>query len=168
MLVAANFGEKVLHLGSAKLIATVLIIQLVAIAGAYTMSILAQRIGNIRVLSIVVSIWIMVCVAAYYTTNEYQFYALACVVGLMMGGIQSLSRSTYSKFLPENTPDTASFFSFYDVTEKLAIVVGLFSFAYIEEFTGNMRNSAVSLVTFFSLGLILLLTIPNGKRSQEA
>lgn len=166
MLVAANFGEKVLHLGSAKLIATVLIIQLVAIAGAYTMSILAQRIGNIRVLSIVVSIWIMVCVAAYYTTNEYQFYALACVVGLMMGGIQSLSRSTYSKFLPENTPDTASFFSFYDVTEKLAIVVGLFSFAYIEEFTGNMRNSAVSLVTFFSLGLILLLTIPNGKRSQ--
>ncbi len=166
MLVAANFGEKVLHLGSAKLIATILIIQLVAIAGAYLMSGLAQRIGNIRVLSFVVSIWIMVCIAAYYTTNEYQFYALACVVGLMMGGIQSLSRSTYSKFLPENTPDTASFFSFYDVTEKLAIVIGLFSFAYIEEFTGNMRNSAISLVSFFSLGLILLLLIPNRKSSH--
>jgi UMF1 family MFS transporter len=166
MLVAANFGEKVLHLGSAKLIATILIIQLVAIAGAYLMSGLAQRIGNIKVLSFVVSIWIMVCIAAYYTTNEYQFYALACVVGLMMGGIQSLSRSTYSKFLPENTPDTASFFSFYDVTEKLAIVIGLFSFAYIEEFTGNMRNSAISLVSFFSLGLILLLLIPNRKSSH--
>ncbi len=168
MLVAANFGEKVLHLGSAKLIATILIIQLVAIAGAYLMSGLAQRIGNIRVLSVVVSFWILVCIAAYFTTNEYQFYALAGVVGMMMGGIQSLSRSTYSKFLPENTPDTASFFSFYDVTEKLAIVIGLFSFAYIEEFTGNMRNSAISLVSFFSLGLILLLLIPNRKSIHQS
>ncbi len=168
MLVAANFGEKVLHLGSAKLIATILIIQLVAIAGAYLMSGLAKTIGNIRVLSVVVSFWILVCIAAYFTTNEYQFYALAGVVGMMMGGIQSLSRSTYSKFLPENTPDTASFFSFYDVTEKLAIVIGLFSFAYIEEFTGNMRNSAISLVSFFSLGLILLLLIPNRKSIHQS
>jgi UMF1 family MFS transporter len=85
-----------------------------------------------------------------------------------MGGIQSLSRSTYSKLLPENTPDTASFFSFYDVTEKLAIVIGLFSFGYIEEFTGNMRNSAVSLTTFFSLGLVFLLLISLQKRKQLA
>jgi UMF1 family MFS transporter len=76
-----------------------------------------------------------------------------------MGGIQSISRSTYSKFLPQNTPDTASFFSFYDVTEKIAIVIGLFSFAYIEEFTGSMRNSAVSLAGFFVCGLLILCSI---------
>lgn len=168
MLVAANFGEKVLHLGTSKLIITILLIQLVAIAGAYLMSFMASKIGNFKVLITVVCIWIIVCIAAYYTTNEYQFYILACVVGLVMGGIQSLSRSTYSKLLPENTPDTASFFSFYDVTEKLAIVVGLFTFGYIEEFTGNMRNSAVSLTTFFSIGLVFLLLIVSQKRKEWA
>lgn len=168
MLVAANFGEKILHLGATKLIITILLIQLLAILGAYLMSYLAGKLGNFTVLMLVVIIWIFVCITAYFITSEYQFYALACVVGLVMGGIQSLSRSTYSKLLPDNTPDTASFFSFYDVTEKLAIVIGLFSFGYIEEFTGNMRNSAVSLTTFFSLGLVFLVLISLQKRKQLA
>ena len=168
MLVAANFGEKILHLGATKLIITILLIQLLAILGAYLMSYLAGKLGNFTVLMLVVIIWIFVCISAYFITSEYQFYALACVVGLVMGGIQSLSRSTYSKLLPENTPDTASFFSFYDVTEKLAIVIGLFSFGYIEEFTGNMRNSAVSLTTFFSLGLVFLVLILLQKRKEIA
>lgn len=168
MLVAANFGEKILHLGTAKLIAIILIIQLVAIFGAYMMSTLAQRIGNIQVLLLVLSIWITVCICAYFISNEYQFYGLAAVVGLVMGGIQSLSRSTYSKFLPANTPDTASFFSFYDVTEKIAIVIGLFSFAYIEEFTGSMRNSAVSLSCFFLLGMAVLGWLLVSKKSALA
>ena len=164
MLVAANFGEKILHLGTSKLILTILIIQLVAILGAILMSRLSKIFGNIQVLIFVVSIWIGVCVAAYFVANEYQFYVLAAVVGLIMGGIQSLSRSTFSKFLPEATPDTASFFSFYDVTEKLAIVAGLFSFGLIEELTGNMRNSALSLGTFFIIGLILLFTVLKQER----
>lgn len=159
MLVAAGFGEKVLKLGTSKLIAIILIIQLVAIIGALIMSFFAKKYGNIQVIIVVLSIWIGVCVAAYYIQNETQFYVIAAVVGLVMGGIQSISRSTYSKFLPENTPDTASFFSFYDVTEKIAIVIGLFSFAYIEEFTGSMRNSAISLAGFFICGLLILFSI---------
>ncbi|WP_370870432.1 MFS transporter [Daejeonella sp.] len=159
MLVAAGFGEKVLKLGTSKLIAIILIIQLVAIIGALIMSFFAKRYGNIQVIIVVLTIWIGVCVAAYYIQNETQFYVIAAVVGLVMGGIQSISRSTYSKFLPENTPDTASFFSFYDVTEKIAIVIGLFSFAYIEEFTGSMRNSAISLAGFFICGLLILFSI---------
>lgn len=159
MLAAAGFGEKTLHLGTSKLIAVILIIQLVAILGAIWMSKLAKRIGNVSVLILVVGIWVMTCIYAYFITNEYEFYGLAAVVGLIMGGIQSLSRSTYSKFIPENTPDTASFFSFYDVTEKLAVVIGLFSFAYIEEQTGNMRNSVLALASFFVLGLIFLLLL---------
>jgi UMF1 family MFS transporter len=137
---------------------------LVAILGAILMSRLSKLFGNIQVLIFVVSIWIAVCVAAYFVANEYQFYVLAAVVGLIMGGIQSLSRSTFSKFLPEATPDTASFFSFYDVTEKLAIVAGLFSFGLIEELTGNMRNSALSLGTFFIVGLILLFAVLKQER----
>ena len=159
MLVAAGFGEKVLKLGTSKLIAIILIIQLVAILGALIMSFFAKKYGNIRVIIVVLMIWIGVCVAAYFIENEVQFYAIAAVVGLVMGGIQSISRSTYSKFLPENTPDTASFFSFYDVTEKIAIVIGLFSFAYIEEFTGSMRNSAISLAGFFLIGMLVLFSI---------
>lgn len=159
MLVAAGFGEKVLRLGTSKLISIILIIQLVAIAGALIMSFFAKKYGNIQVILAVLVIWVGICVAAYYIENEGQFYAVAAVVGLVMGGIQSISRSTYSKFLPENTPDTASFFSFYDVTEKLAIVIGLFSFAYIEEFTGSMRNSAISLAGFFISGILVLISI---------
>ena len=159
MLVAAGFGEKVLKLGTSKLIAIILIIQLVAILGALLMSYFAKKYGNIQVIIAVLLVWIGICAAAYYIQNEGQFFAIAVVVGLVMGGIQSISRSTYSKFLPENTPDTASFFSFYDVTEKIAIVIGLFSFAFIEELTGSMRNSAISLAGFFIIGLLILLSI---------
>lgn len=166
MLAAAGFGEKTLRLGTSKLIVTILIIQLVAIVGAMLMSHFAKKIGNVRVLIYVVLIWIAFCACAYYITNEYQFYGLAAVVGLIMGGIQSLSRSTYSKYLPANTPDTASFFSFYDVTEKMAIVIGLFSFAYIEEVTGNMRNSIIALASFFIIGLIFLLVLKKVERKS--
>jgi MFS transporter, UMF1 family len=159
MLVAAGFGEKVLKLGTAKLIAIILVIQLVAIFGALIMSYFAKKYGNIQVIIAVIVVWIGVCAGAYYIQNESQFYAVAVIVGLVMGGIQSISRSTYSKFLPENTPDAASFFSFYDVIEKMAIVIGLFSFAYIEEFTGSMRNSAISLAGFFIIGLLILVSI---------
>ncbi|EOR96430.1 : hypothetical protein [Arcticibacter svalbardensis MN12-7] len=158
MLVAASFGEKELHLGTDKLIIIILIIQLVAIAGAYLMSTLGKIIGNVRVLIMVVVIWIGICVAAYYISTAQQFYIIAIFVGLVMGGIQSLSRSTYSKFLPLDTPDTASFFSFYDVTEKIAIVIGLAAFAFIEE-RSNIRNSALSLSVFFFIGLIMLIIL---------
>ncbi|GAA4806121.1 MFS transporter [Olivibacter ginsenosidimutans] len=156
MLVAAAFGEKILHLGTDKLIITILLIQLVAILGAYLMSALATRLENIQVLAGVVLVWIAVCVSAYAIRTEGQFYALAAVVGLIMGGIQSLSRSTYAKFIPEKETDTTSFFSFYDVTEKLAIVIGLFSFAFIEERTENIRYSALCLALFFVFGLFFL------------
>lgn len=159
MIVAAAFGAKELKLESSKLIITILLIQLVAIAGAFLMSLLSKRFGNVKVLMAVVCVWIGVCLSAFYITTEMQFYLLACVVGLVMGGIQSLSRSTYSKFLPANIKDTASFFSFYDVTEKIAIVVGLISFGLIEQLTRNIRLSALFLSVFFLIGLLLLTRV---------
>lgn len=160
MLVATIFGEKELKLPTTKLIATILILQLVAIPGAMLMSYLSSRkYGNVNVLIGVVVIWIGCCIAAYFIHTEYQFYALAAVIGLIMGGIQSLSRSTYSKFLPQDSPDHTSFFSFYDVTEKVALVFGMFSFGYIEEYTGSMRNSVIALTVFFILGLLFLLLL---------
>lgn len=159
MLVAAAFGEKVLKLPATNLIATILIIQLVAIFGALLMSKLSARFGNIRVLIGVVMIWIGVCFAAYFLANVIQFYIIAAVVGLVMGGIQSLSRSTYSKFIPAETADSTSFFSFYDICEKVAIVAGLFTFGFIEEFTGSMRNSVIALALFFVIGLICLVSL---------
>ncbi|WP_316849033.1 MFS transporter [Pedobacter agri] len=166
MLAAAGFAEKTLKLGTAKLIAVILIIQLVAIPGALLMSFLAKKWGNVSVLMMVVLIWIGCCVYGYNITNEYQFYSLAAIVGLIMGGIQSLSRSTYSKYLPVNTPDSTSFFSFYDVTEKLAIVIGLFSFAYIEDLTGNIRYSIIALASFFIVGLVFLALLKKIERKE--
>ena len=166
MIVAAAFGAKELKLESSKLIITILLIQLLAIVGAMLMSRLSRRFGNIPVLASVVCVWIVICVSAFYIHTEMQFYLLACVVGIVMGGIQSLSRSTYSKFLPESIKDTASFFSFYDVTEKLAIVLGLFSFALIEQMTRNIRYSAITLSLFFILGLLLLLRLYKSQKTQ--
>ncbi len=159
MLVATIFGEKELHLPTEKLIATILILQLVAIPGAMLMSYLSSRkYGNVNVLIGVVIIWIGSCIAAYFIHTEYQFYALAAVIGLIMGGIQSLSRSTYSKFLPQESPDHTSFFSFYDVAEKVALVFGMFIFGFIDEKLG-MRNSVIALTIFFILGLLFLLSL---------
>ena len=160
MLVATIFGEKELNLTTAKLIGTILLLQIVAIPGAMLMSYLSsKKYGNINVLIGVVIIWIGVCIGAYYIHTEMQFYIVAGIIGLIMGGIQALSRSTYSKFLPQDSPDHTSYFSFYDVTEKVALVFGMFSFGYIEELTGSMRNSVIALALFFVLGLVFLLFV---------
>ncbi|MBL0357595.1 MAG: MFS transporter [Chitinophagaceae bacterium] len=154
MLIAIDFGIKELKLANDKLIITAVIIQLVAIAGALGMSKLSATFGNIKVLIFTVLLWICVCITGYFMQTEMQFYILASVVGLVMGGTQSLSRSTYSKLMPE-TKDTASFFSFYDVTEKMAIVIGLFTFGFIEG-VSTIRQSILSLVVFFALGFFAL------------
>ncbi len=156
MLVATDFGIKELQLPNDRLIITLVIIQIVAIGGAYLMSKLSSMFGNLTVLIFTVLLWVGVCVYGYYLQTETQFYILAMIVGMVMGGIQSLSRSTYAKLMPP-TKDTASFFSFYDVTEKLAIVIGLFSFGFIEGLTHNMRNSVLILIIFFILGVIGLI-----------
>ncbi len=165
MLVAIDFGIKELQLENSKLIITAVIIQVVAIAGAVGMSRLSAIYGNIKILSLTVCLWIAVCIAGYFMRTELHFYIIASLVGLVMGGIQSLSRSTYSKLMPE-TKDTASFFSFYDVTEKFAIVIGLFSFGLIEGITGSMRNSILALIIFFALGLIFLLLTGQAQKKQ--
>lgn len=156
MYVAALFGSKELHLESGQLIATILIIQFVAIGGAYLFAFVSKKLGNINALLIALCIWVCICISAYFVVNANQFYLLALSVGIVMGGSQSLSRSTYSKLLPENTKDTTSFFSFYDTSEKVAIVLGTASYGMIEELTGSMRNSVFSLGAFFVIGLALL------------
>ncbi|TWF44163.1 UMF1 family MFS transporter [Chitinophaga polysaccharea] len=157
MMAATVFGSKVLHLPAQMLIVTVVIIQLVAIAGAWSMARLSDKYGNLRVLIGVVILWAGICIAGYKMQTATHFYMLATAVGLVMGGIQSLSRSTYAKLMPETT-DTTSFFSYYDVTEKLSIVIGMFSFAYIDDLTEDMRNSVLALVVFFVIGLIWILS----------
>jgi len=156
MYVASIFGEKEIKLGTAELIITVLIIQFVAIGGAYLFSLLSSRIGNIKTLTIAIFIWVGICVSAYNLYEPNSFYILAFVVGLVMGGIQALSRSTYSKMLPA-TQDHTSYFSFYDVCEKIGLVLGTASYGMIEEITGNMRNSILALIVFFLIGLTFLL-----------
>lgn len=158
MLVAAGFGKKEIFYkpeDEPKLLITIIIIQLVALVGAILMSRLSKRIGNWWVITLAVIIWIGVSIGGYYIKSQTMFYVLAAIVGLVMGGIQSMSRSTYSKLLPV-TQDTTSFFSFYDVTEKIALVIGIFVFGFVEE-QSTMRNSIVALGVFFVLAIFALL-----------
>ncbi|HYV93833.1 MAG TPA: MFS transporter [Chitinophagales bacterium] len=159
MYLASNFGAKVIFKddpdGTSKLIVCVLIIQIVGILGAVIFSRVSRKFGNVISLSISISIWIVVCVFAYFLKTQMQFYIVAFAVGMVMGGVQSISRSTYSKLIPP-TKDTASFFSFYDSTEKIATVFGTAVFGLVTEFTGNMRNSVLFLFVFFIIGLYML------------
>ncbi len=163
MYMATLFGSQELKLKTSEIIVTVLIIQLIAILGAWAFARVSEKKGNIFSLIIMVLIWIGICVAAYFVKSVYGFYALAGVVGLVMGGIQSMFRSTYAKLIPANTPNHVSYFSFYDVCEKFAIVLGTLSYGIIADITGTMRLSAVSLSIFFIIGLFFLARIKNIK-----
>lgn len=167
MFVASIFGKKEIGLEMSQLIITVLIIQLVAVGGSIFFARLSKRIGNMPAIMVALVIWIGICVGAYFVRhgNFTGFYALGAAVGWVMGGIQALSRATYARLLPE-TEDHASFFSFYDSAEKIAIVLGTFIYGFIEEFTGSMRNSILVLISFFVVGLILIYTA-RGKALQR-
>lgn len=162
MLVATYFGEQEIAWGENEktmgLIVSILVIQLIAAVGASFTSKASEKFGNIPVLIVINSIWILICVVAYFIYLPIHFYITAGFVGLVMGGIQSLSRSTYSKLLPKTT-DTTSFFSFYDVAEKIGIVIGMALYGMIDQLTGSMRNSILFLAIFFILGVWLLFRV---------
>ena len=167
LLVAVYFGEEEILWGSSSektmgLIVSILLIQIVGILGAFLTAMASERFGNIRALIVVNSIWATLCCYAYYIETPMQFYFVAGSVGLVMGGLQALSRSTYSKLIPI-TEDTASFFSFYDVTEKIAIIVGMSLFGIIDQITGSMRNAILFFMTFFIIGAVMLLRVPRKK-----
>lgn len=169
LLVAAYYGEEEIAWVSSSektigLIVSILLIQIVAIFGAILTARASERFGNIPVLIAINAIWAALCLVAYYTRTPMQFYIVAGFVGMVMGGMQSLSRSTYSKLLPE-TQDTTSFFSFYAVAEKIAIVIGMICFGLIDHISGSMRNSILFFIIFFVLGGIMLFRIPFKKRS---
>lgn len=161
MYLATLFGAQEIAWGSESekqigLIVCILLIQFVAVAGAFLFSKISDRFGNIRALMLAIVIWICICLSVYYFVYTPQhFYLTAISVGMVMGGIQSLSRSTYSKLLPE-TKDHASYFSFFDVCDKTGTVIGTFTFGFVNELFGNMRSSTFVLITFFIAGFLLL------------
>ncbi len=169
MLVAVYFGEEEINWGSDEakttgLIGSILIIQVLAVFGALLTSWASSKFGNIKTLIVVNAIWMSLCFYGYFIETPMQFYITASLVGFVMGGIQSLARSTYSKFLPE-TNDTTSYFSFFDVAEKVGIVIGMLIYGFIDQITGSMRNSILFLFVFFLLGIILLFRVPKHRIS---
>lgn len=171
MLIATYFGSEEINWKSDSekttgLIISILVIQIVAILGAWLTSKASKKYGNIKTLIFLCSFWAILCVFAFFITEPVEFYATAAFVGLVMGGIQSLARSTYSKLLPDTTY-TASYFSFYDVTEKIGIVIGMLIYGTVDQITGSMRNSIVFLGIFFVIGIILLLRMPKNSFKNE-
>ena len=171
MLIATFFGEEEINWGSdtertVGLIVSILVIQIVAVFGATFTAMASKAFGNIKTLIVVNILWVLICVYAYFVVTPTDFYIAAGCVGVIMGGIQALSRSTYSKFLPETT-DTTSFFGFYDVAEKIGIVIGTFMYGYVAQITGNMRNAIIFLGLFFLIGMVLLTRVEKKKNPNK-
>lgn len=167
MLMAVYFGEQEISWASDNektmgLIISILIIQIVAIIGAVLTSKASAKFGNIQTLIVINFIWMMVCFYAYFVETPFQFYIIGAVVGFVMGGVQALSRSTYSKFLPK-TEDTTTYFSFFDVTEKIGIIIGMVIYGLVDQLTDSMRNAILFLFIFFFIGIILLFRVPKNK-----
>tara|TARA_R110002049_G_scaffold150790_3_gene314036 strand:+ start:4386 stop:5714 length:1329 start_codon:yes stop_codon:yes gene_type:complete len=163
MLIATYFGEEEIGWGSDSerttgLIVSILVIQIVAIVGATLTANASKKFGNIKTLIVINVLWVVICVYAFFMITPIDFYIGAGCVGMVMGGIQALSRSTYSKFMPETT-DTTSFFSFYDVAEKIGIIIGTFLYGFIAQVTGSMRSAIIFLGLFFVAGVVLLLRV---------
>ena len=156
MLLAPLFADKVIGMEADEMILVVLIIQIIAIGGSYFFAWISKQKGNGYSISLALIVWAILCVAGYFLKDKNSFYTMAAFLGFVMGGIQSISRSTYSKLIPKETKDTASFFSFYDITEKLGIVIGTFLYGMIDQLTGNMRYSILFMALFFIVGFIFL------------
>ncbi|MEN9700622.1 MAG: hypothetical protein RLZZ301_1820 [Bacteroidota bacterium] len=167
MVMAVAFANKeVIGIKQQDLIISILIIQFIGIGGAYLMSYISKKIGNFKALGISIFIWIFLCIYVYkFVWHPWQFFIAAAGVGLVMGGIQSLSRSTYSKLLPE-TKDLTSYFSFYDLAEKIGLALGTLTFGLIEGLL-DIRTSILALVVFFILGFILLIRIPSTNETRN-
>jgi UMF1 family MFS transporter len=163
MYLAPLFAKEVIHVEQESLIATILLIQLVAIAGAYALNMLSNKVGNTYALMVGVVVWIVICCMGYVVQPGLSFFILAGSIGFVMGGVQSLSRATYSKLMPVNTKDHASYFSFFDVVDKMSIVLGTFSYGLIRQLTGDMRNSLIALGIYFVISMFFLRLIPSKK-----
>ncbi len=161
LFLAATFAEKELQFAATDLIILILILQLVAVVGAQVFAKVSDWKGNKFSITVMLFIWMAICGLAYIVQDKMQFYILAGAVGLVMGGIQSMSRSTYSKLIPENTPDTTSYFSFYDVLDKVSTMIGTFGFGLVQ-LMGGMRDAVVALAVFFLIGLVILSSVKIG------
>lgn len=168
ILLAPLFGEAEVGITGDEMIIVVLILQVLAIAGALFFAWVSGVRGNKFAIGSTLLIWTSVCLLAYFLKDKMSFYILAALLGFVMGGIQAVSRSTYAKMIPESTKDTASYFSFYDITEKIAIVLGTFSYGLILQLTGSMRNSMLFMGLIFILGFAILQTARLKKKKQGA
>jgi UMF1 family MFS transporter len=155
MFMAASFGEKEIHLTMMQLIITILLLEYIGIIGAFLFAWISDKLNNVIALIIAVSIWVLICLFSYFIMTPLHFYIAGFFIGMVMGGVQSLSRSTYSKFIPK-TDNNAGYFSLYDVCEKLAMMSGLIMWGYLDNLTGSMRNSIIALGLWFFIGLIFL------------
>jgi len=167
MLLAPFFAEKEVGVSSSEMIMVVIILQIIAIAGAYFLVWLSYKKGSRFAIIATLILWIGICITCYFLQVKSGFYVLAGVIGFGMGGIQSIARSTYSRLIPKSTKDTASYFSFYDITEKLSIVIGTAAYAIIEQLTGSMRNSMLFMTLFFIIGIIILFITPLDKEMAK-
>ena len=162
---ATIYGKDELKFPDRVLMATLLIIQFIAFFGALIFSKIAEITSAKKALMITLLMWSFVCVYAYLMTEAREFFILGIIVGLAMGGSQALSRSLYGSMIPAEA--SAEFYGFYSVFSKFSAIWGPAIFGIIKQVSGSSRNSIVSLIVFFIVGLIMLMFV-NIDKAREA
>jgi UMF1 family MFS transporter len=159
------YGKDELKLSTTTLLVTLLIIQGVASVGAILFSRVAELAGTKRAIMSTLVLWSLVVVYAYFIETTIQFFAVGIMAGIVLGGSQALSRSYYGSMIPEQL--SAEYYGFYTVFSKFSAILGPFVFAIIRQMTGSARNSILSIVAFFIVGLVILYFVDE-KKAREA
>jgi MFS transporter, UMF1 family len=167
--ISGAYAEDTLGLEIEQVAIAFLIVQFVAFAGALAFGMLADRIGAKPAILVSLGIWTGLGVAAYFLPEgeALPFFALAAVVGVVLGGVQALSRSLYATMIPEEA--SAEFFGFFSVFSKFSAIWGPLLFAVISGATGSGRHAILSIVAFFIIGGALLarVDVAEARRSRD-
>ncbi|TXS03638.1 MFS transporter [Streptomyces sp. col6] len=157
---ASVYGSEELDLGQSTLITAVLLVQVLAVAGALAMGRMARVYGAKRTILGSLAVWTLILVAGYFLPagSPVFFYLLAAAIGLVLGGSQALSRSLFSHLVPRGKE--AEYFSAYEMSDRGLSWLGPLVFGLAYQLTGSYRDAIISLVVFFVVGSVLLARVP--------
>ncbi|MEU7074377.1 MFS transporter [Streptomyces narbonensis] len=165
---ASVYGSEELGLDQTTLITAVLLVQVLAVAGALGMGRLARTHGAKRTILASLVVWTLILAAGYFLPADAPvfFYFLAAGIGLVLGGSQALSRSLFSHLVPRGKE--AEYFSAYEMSDRGLSWLGPLVFGLAYQLTGSYRDAIISLVIFFAVGFVLLARVPVRRAVEEA
>lgn len=162
---AVDYGAA-LGFRAESLITALLLTQFIGFPSAIAFGYIGQRWGTLRGIFLALFIYMGVTCWGYWLQTEWQFYVMAGVIGLVQGGVQSLSRAYYARIIPQDK--AAEFFGFYNMMGKFAAIIGPLLVAWTAGLTGNSRLAILSILVLFVAGTLVLASVARADRARSA